>query len=195
MLKLARFLLLGSFSSLLTPGHPAHSQVDADSSALEFLGFRAGAQLVEVDARVRRAGGHSLRCRNSRVDERVMECRALVLERGVKVDVWVSAIDSAAGVITLSGTMYQDQLERWRDTLQQHYGKVEARVQGSQRMLQWVRRGRMLRLTWRLESSGKVASVSLVDGRVLDGWGRDQKSRQGSHTRGQAVDQPTSRTR
>jgi len=39
-------------------------------------------------------------------------------------------------------------------------------------MLQWVRRGRMLRLTWRLEGTGKVASVSLVDGRVLDNWAR-----------------------
>jgi hypothetical protein len=39
-----------------------------------------------------------------------------------------------------------------------------------------VRRGRMLRLTWRLERSGKVASVSLVDGRVLDDWGRVRPS-------------------
>ena len=41
-------------------------------------------------------------------------------------------------------------------------------------MMQWVRRGRMLRLTWRKERGDKVASVSLVDGRVLDGWGRDR---------------------
>jgi hypothetical protein len=30
----------------------------------------------------------------------------------------------------------------------------------------------MLRLTWRAEGTGTTASVSLVDGRVLDGWGR-----------------------
>ena len=41
-----------------------------------------------------------------------------------------------------------------------------------QSMLQWVRRGRMIRLTWRLEGRAKVASVSLVDGHVLDNWGR-----------------------
>jgi hypothetical protein len=132
---------------------------------------------------VRRGGGHSLRCKRSRVDERVMECRAQLRERGALVDVWVSAIDSAAGVITLSGTMNQTELEKWRTSLEERYGRVEARVQGSQRMLQWVRHGRMLRLTWRLESSGKVASVSLVDGRVLDNWGRDRDARPNSSAR------------
>jgi hypothetical protein len=29
----------------------------------------------------------------------------------------------------------------------------------------------MIRLTWRREADGTSASVSLVDGRVLDGWG------------------------
>ena len=57
------------------------------------------------------------------------------------------------------------------------YGQVGARAQGTQWMMQWVRRGRMLRLTWRQERGDKVASVSLVDGRVLDGWGRDRARR------------------
>jgi hypothetical protein len=183
MLKLPRLFLLGSFSSLLIGWHPAPGPVRPDSSALEFLGFQAGAQLTDLDAQVRRGGGHSLRCKRSRIDIRVMECRAQLLERGALVDVWVSAIDSAAGVITLSGAMSQTQLEEWRTKLQERYGKVEARVQGSQRMLQWVRHGRMLRLTWRLESSGKVASVSLVDGRVLDNWGRDRDARPASSSR------------
>jgi hypothetical protein len=39
-------------------------------------------------------------------------------------------------------------------------------------MLQWVRQGRMLRLTWRVDNNAKVASVSLVDGWILDDWGR-----------------------
>jgi hypothetical protein len=34
----------------------------------------------------------------------------------------------------------------------------------------------MLRLTWRLEGAGKIASVSLVDRRVLDAWGRTRPS-------------------
>jgi hypothetical protein len=76
--------------------------------------------------------------------------------------------------MTLSGTLDEEQLEHWRGVLQNQYGRVGTRVQGRQSMLQWVRRGRMIRLTWRLEGGAKVASVSLVDGHVLDGWGRSQ---------------------
>jgi hypothetical protein len=39
-------------------------------------------------------------------------------------------------------------------------------------MMQWVRSQQMIRLTWRVENNQKVASVSLVDGPVLDGWER-----------------------
>jgi hypothetical protein len=74
--------------------------------------------------------------------------------------------------MTLSGVTAPGQLERWRLALQERYGRVGKRVQGTQSMLQWVRRGRMLRLTWRLEAGEKIASVSLVDGHVLDDWGR-----------------------
>jgi hypothetical protein len=90
------------------------------------------------------------------------------------VDVWVSAIDSVAGIMTLSGNLDPEQLEHWRRTLQEQYGRVGMRIQGRQSMLQWVRRGRMIRLTWRIEASAKVVSVSLVDGHVLDSWGRSQ---------------------
>jgi hypothetical protein len=41
-------------------------------------------------------------------------------------------------------------------------------------MMQWIRQGRMIRLTWRFQRGEKVASVALVDGRVLDAWGRDR---------------------
>jgi hypothetical protein len=118
-----------------------------------------------------------LRCRQSRVDRRVNECRAvLTASEGGAVELWVSAMDSLAGVITLSGVLAPGQLERWRETLEESYGRAGPRVQGAQWMLQWVRRGRMIRLTWRLERAGKVVSVSLVDGHVLDGWGRSSRA-------------------
>ena len=50
-------------------------------------------------------------------------------------------------------------------------------VQGPQWMLQWVRQGRMMRLTWRVDNNAKVASVSLVDGWILDDWGRNRDER------------------
>jgi len=88
----------------------------------------------------------------------------------------VSALDSAAGVITLSAPVDPATLRAWRDQLNRRYGAVGTTTQGSQRMMQWVRRGRMLRLTWRPEGDSTTASVSLVDGRVLDRWGQDPGS-------------------
>jgi hypothetical protein len=174
MLIPARMLALPTLVLLLVAGRVTVALAQPDTTALEFLGFRAGARLHELNAQLQRMGSGPMRCRRSKVDRRVIECRAAVREPalGSVIELWVSAIDSAAGVITLSGMVAQDQLDGWRRALQERYGRVGPKVQGSQWMLQWVRRGRMLRLTWRLERSGKVASVSLVDGRVLDNWGR-----------------------
>jgi hypothetical protein len=161
---------------LLVAGHATGAIAQPDTTVLAFRGFRAGARLHELNDQLRRRGGQPLRCRRSRIDPRVLECRAALHEMGSIVEVWVSAIDSAAGVITLSTMVAPDQLDRLRQDLEDRYGKVGQKVQGTQRMLQWVRRGRMLRLTWRLEKKGRVASVSLVDGRVLDSWGRARNS-------------------
>ena len=163
-----------------------------DTVGLQFFGFRAGARLDELQRHLRGIGGGRLRCHLSRVDPRVSECRAILSDRktGRSVELWVSAIDSLAGVITLSGVVVPGQLERWRDTLEKSYGRVGPRTQGAQWMLQWVQRGRMIRLTWRLERGGKVASVSLVDGHVLDGWGRS-----GSASARPVPAQPASRAR
>jgi hypothetical protein len=172
----ARLLALLLALPILLTASPARAAPpqQADSTGLEFHGFRAGARLAELDALVRRYTGRSLRCDHAKADPHVRECRAVVSHPmlGPAVNVWVSAIDSTAGVITLSSTVDADHLDRWRQSIERRYGRVDAQVQGPQWMMQWVRRGRMMRLTWRVERGGKAASVSLVDGRVLDSWGR-----------------------
>lgn len=183
MLPLLR--ALAAVVLLLGPGRSARAQpMPADTTPLEFQGFRAGATLTELQSTLGTLGGGRLRCDRAKADRRVSECRASItdVELGERVSLWVSAIDSVAGVITLSSSVGAAQLDRWRRAIERRYGRVDATVQGSQWMMQWVRRGRMLRLTWRIERGEKVASVSLVDGRVLDAWGR---------SRGQ----PASRTR
>ena len=144
----------------------------ADTSALEFHGFRAGARLDEIQTLVRRMDGGRLKCDRAKRDPRVSDCRAVIRnpELGGAVDLWVSAIDSVAGVITLSRAVDSTLLDSWRRAIERRYGRVDAQAQGTQWMMQWVRQGRMLRLTWRLQRGDKVASVSLVDGRVLDAW-------------------------
>lgn len=149
----------------------APQNTSTDTSTLQFRGFRAGARLEELDAHLRRHGGR-LRCDRAKRDPKVSECRGTVSDSAAgPIHVWVSAMDSAAGVITLSAAVDSSGLGRWRRELEQRYGRVAMRTQGGQSMLQWVRRGRMLRLTWRSERGELTASVSLVDGRVLDAWG------------------------
>ncbi len=160
--------------SLATSASALPSPTAQDTAALQFHGFRAGARLAELDGLIRRLGGGRLRCDRAKRDRRVSECRGTVRDSamGGAVKVWVSAIDSVAGVITLSAAVDGATLDGWRQRIEARYGRVGAKAQGGQRMMQWVRRGRMLRLTWRADRGERTASVSLVDGRVLDAWGQ-----------------------
>jgi hypothetical protein len=150
---------------------PTAAAAQADASAgLEFLDIPAGASVDEVRARVR-AGDGTLRCETSRADARVQDCRGgFVSDDGAGIEVWFSAINGTAGVLTLSTQLDNDLLEQWRSDLAVRYGTVNARAQGTQWMQEWIRRGQMLRLTWRVDGGQKRISVSLVDGPTLDGW-------------------------
>jgi hypothetical protein len=141
---------------------------------LSFLGFQAGSRLESVDQQLRALGSRGLHCDRSRLDARVQECRAVLADPATTqpLALWLSAIDSSAGIMTVSGAVTGVDIDRWKRHLETRFGVVDGRVQGGQWMLQWVRRGRMLRLTWKIEQGAKVASVSLVDGTLLDGWGR-----------------------
>jgi hypothetical protein len=171
---LALVFALSSPIAAVRAESPPPATADADTAALEFHGFRAGASLAELQALVQARRGGALRCRRARADARVSECRGALDDPalGGRVDLWISLVNGVAGVITISAPIEADRLGRWRDTVERRYGRVDASVQGSQRMMQWVRRGRMLRLTWRTDRGARIASVSLVDGRVLDAWSR-----------------------
>ncbi len=160
---------------LLPFAGPLHSSTAVpDTTTLQFYGFRAGARIEEMNALLHRLDGGRLTCERARADGRVSECRSVLSapKLGGRVRLWVSAVDSVASIITLSANVETTQLDRWRRDIERRYGRVGAHAQGSQWMMQWVRRGRMLRLTWRMERGQKIVSVSLVDGRVLDDWGR-----------------------
>jgi len=168
---------------VLALGFPATSAraesappVAADTAALEFHGFRAGASVAELQTLVQERSGGALRCKRAKADAHVSECRGTLDDPalGGRVDLWVSSVNGVASVITISAPVEADRLDRWRVAVERRYGRVDASVQGSQWMMQWVRRGRMLRLTWRTDHGTRTASVSLVDGRVLDEWGRSR---------------------
>jgi hypothetical protein len=170
---------------LAGPGGNLEAQsASHDATPLEFHGFRAGARLADIAAQVDRLDGTTLKCVRARVDRRISECRATLTDPdfGGPVEVWLSAVDSVASVVTLSGEVAPDQLDQWRSGLESRYGRVGARVQGSQWAMQWIRHNRMIRLTWRIDHTSKVASVALVDGAVLDGWGRERARKGGSRS-------------
>jgi hypothetical protein len=107
----------------------------------------------------------------------VQECRSTYSDSVSRrpVEVWLSAIGENAAILTLKTEGSPAMLELWRADLSRRYGQVETRVQGSQRMMQWVRQGRMIRLTWRTDRWAPAISVSLVDGHILDAWGEKRE--------------------
>jgi hypothetical protein len=174
-MTLAATLALGAWLAGSAPTTPRLGPVQ-DTTPLSFRGIHAGVPLEELTAALRRRDGH-LRCRQARSDAAVHDCHGTLPDSVAGVlAVWVSTMNGVAGVITLSAPVSAPALRAWQDDLTRRYGRVQAVPQGTQRMMQWVRRGRMLRLTWRTERSGTTASVSLVDGRVLDGWGGKRAS-------------------
>ena len=142
--------------------------------SLQFLELRAGALLETTDKTVADLFGSPLECTTATADPNVSDCRSTFPDpiTGRPVELWLSAIDSLVGILTVSGPVTGVQLQAWRSSLESAYGEVPATKQGSQHSLQWIRHRQMLRLTWRELSDSTVASVSLVDGPVLDGWGR-----------------------
>ncbi len=165
-------------------GTAAAQSAIRDTTALEFHGFRAGERLGDIAAQVERLDGTRLKCERARVDRRIRECRSTLTDPdfGGPVELWLSAVDSVASVVTLSGEVAPDQLDQWRSGLESRYGRVGAKVQGPQWMMQWIRHDRMIRLTWRIDHTTKVASVALVDGAVLDAWGRERARRSASRS-------------
>lgn len=162
-------------STALAAQVAAQSPVQNSAGALPPLtafGFAAGEHLRDVVRLVDSIDGGRLRCDRSRVDSRVEECRATltVVQVSEPVQLWLSAIDSVTGVMTLAATFAPDELDELREDLERQYGQVGAQVQNQQWMMQWVRQGRMMRLTWKAQQGGKATSLSLVDGHVLDAW-------------------------
>lgn len=142
--------------------------------SLRFFGFRVGTTLTATAGRVTELAGTTLACERSTADRRVMDCRSVFPDpiTSDTVDLWLSAVDSLVAILTVSGSVSPVQFHAWRSSLVSAYGEATMAEQGSQSMLQWIRHRQMLRLTWREFSDSTLASVSLIDGPILDGWDR-----------------------
>ena len=170
--------LLPGLAVLAVIGSPLSGQATTRSSPpLAAAGFSPGQPLASVAARAHELGGATLACDRSHADHRVLDCRALMRDSlGQHLDLWLSSVDSAVSVLTLSTTLTDTALAAWQRALVRHYGTSGIQVQGAQRMMQWIRRNTMLRLTWRNDGGSNQVSLSLVDGTLLDAWGRSTEA-------------------
>jgi hypothetical protein len=166
-----RWLFLGVVLTLAAAAPPSLA-AQSPAPDLEFLGFRPGLSRLAADSLAREAGADSLSCQVSARDPSVTECRASLpdADAGRTVDLWFSAIRDTAAILTLSARTAPSRLDRWLEYLSARFGPPTTRIRGPITMAQWIRDRRMLRLTSRARGRDFEASVSLVDGRVLDAW-------------------------
>jgi hypothetical protein len=146
---------------------PAHGQ-----AGLMFLGFRPGAARAEVEAAVRANHGRWA-CDRSKQDGRFFECRGRIAPPGEPVlAVTGSLINDTLAILLVSGTVSDADLQRWEAGLAAVVGPPSLKRANGQLTWQWVKRRKMIRITTRVEGTTRVASVSLVDGIVLDNLDR-----------------------
>lgn len=167
-----RLLLCGLTAIPLAAQSPVRA-----GPALQFAGFEVGQSLAGVAARTSVMGGR-LHCDRSRSDATLRDCRAVLRDStGGRIELWLSAVDSGVSVMTLAARVGPADLARWQGELLSRHGSTRETQQGIQHTLQWIRANTMLRLTWRSDPDGTLASVSLVDGARLDAWGRRTEHR------------------
>lgn len=159
---------------LATSALPARLPAQTAPPALGIFGFGPGLTLDQVRAALTGNHGRGWSCRDAREDSTVTECRGTFQEplHQIPVRLWLSAMGGRVGILTLQATLTPSDLGEWQAALSETYGPVGVEERGPLRMMQWVRRGRMLRLTWLPRPDRIDASISLVDGPILDRWGR-----------------------
>ncbi|MBM4187132.1 MAG: hypothetical protein FJ206_07450 [Gemmatimonadetes bacterium] len=114
--------------------------------------------------------GGRLSCRASSVDRRFAECGATLTAApdGRRWELLASMVDGTGAVLLLKTSVEAPDVAAMRAQLTTDLGRPNYRKQGEQQSFEWIRSGRMLRLTSRPERGKTVVSVSLVEGSVLD---------------------------
>jgi hypothetical protein len=107
-----------------------------------------------------------------------MECQGtLVGQEGHRLMVRGSLVDGGVAILIVHGNIGDTGLHVWREALERRYGSTSLRREHGQQSWQWIRGRQMLRLTTRREGSGRVVSVTLIDGPLLDGLGAPEQDR------------------
>jgi len=155
----------------LAAGLVALAAAQGPSHPLEFRGLRAGMPRADSEAVLRRAGA-TLSCQPTR-EPRITACSATLQGSGGPAQtVTLSLVDDRVAIALVAGPASAEQISAWHEELTIRYGETAVRRRGPQESFQWIRQRQMLRLTVRREGGGLLASVSLIDGALLDGLPR-----------------------
>lgn len=159
---LAFALLLGLTGTIVSP-------LPLVQPSFGLLGLAPGLVQSDLQDRVAKLGGR-LACRTSSVDRRFAECSAILTNApdGRRWDLLASMVDGTGAVILLKASVETADVASMKQELTNELGRPNYRKQGEQQSFEWIRSGRMMRLTSRPERGKTVVSVSLVEGSVLD---------------------------
>ncbi len=148
----------------LAPGLAAQAPAAAP---LSFQGIQPGMTRHAVESVVASQGG-TLQCQATR-EPRLHACTARLTVAGDLLIVTLSLVDSRIGIALVTARLPAERIARWHAELVSRYGERQPTRHPGQESFQWIQAGQMLRLTVRREAGGLTASVSLLDGALLDG--------------------------
>lgn len=152
---------------LLTAGVVSGMTAQARPATLEFLGLRPGMPEAEMAGVISDLGG-TLRCAAT-TEPRLRACSATIPDADSgTLSVTASLVDGAVGIALVAASLAASRVGDWHGALADRYGEAPVQRRPGQESFQWIHDRRMLRLTVRRERGGLTASVSLVDGRLLD---------------------------
>jgi hypothetical protein len=150
----------------LAVASPLRGQAPA---ALQVHGLEPGIAQADLGTRVGQLGG-KLACHGSTANSRLGECLA-TLSRAPDHRGWTlraSLVEGTAAILILTSPISDRDLDRLREQLIADFGRPNLRNQGAVRSYEWIRSGRMMRLTTNGAADWREVSISLVDGAVLD---------------------------
>jgi len=139
--------------------------------SLEAWGIAPGGTQAQLQQRITAMGGKLL-CKTSPVDHRFTECTAAsVRADGRTWDLTASLVGGMSGVLLFRTALTESDVKKLRDRWIAAFGRPNLSEHRGEASYQWIRGGRMLRLTTRSDDGRADVLVSLIQGDVLDGIG------------------------
>lgn len=155
--------------ALLALSAGSGSPLAAQDPDLEVFGLAPGRPLAALQAQFAKLGAKPA-CKKSPAEPRLTECTG-ALSASPDRRSWsltASVVDDTAGVLMLRTSVDLRSRDGIREDWVARFGRPNLRKRGDQESYEWIRGGRMLRLSSRPEGGRYHLLATLVDGAVLE---------------------------